>query len=191
MPSSNSMTDPRDHVDHITESWERIHPDRNIDTLGLSLRLVRAGRILQSHLDRVASAYGFAVPGDYEALSALRRSHPESLQPTELADRLMITTSGMTGRLDRLEEAGFIERLPHQGDRRATAISITERGISVVDRVLADRLASEAALFDRLTPSQRRQLGELLRTVLADLGDQPPTEDAEDPASPAPAEPAP
>jgi DNA-binding MarR family transcriptional regulator len=172
----SAMTEPSDQVDHITAEWERIHPDADVDTLSVSLRLIRAGRILQAHLDGVASAHGFAVPGDYEVLAALRRSHPEPMRPTELAARHMITTSAMTGRLDRLEEAGLIRRRPHPHDRRATAIDITEQGIAAADRVFADRLASESTLFQEFTSSEQRTLGDLLRTLLTQLGDQLPSQ---------------
>lgn len=169
------MTQLSDQVDQITAGWGRIHPDADMGTLGVSLRLMRAGRILEAHLDGIASRHGFAVPGDYEVLAALRRSHPEPLRPTELAERLIITTSAMTGRLDRLEQAGLIQRSPHPGDRRATAIDITPLGIATADEVFADRVASETALLATLTNQQRRSLGKLLRAVLTDLGDRLPS----------------
>ena len=57
--------------------------------------------------------------GDYGVLAPLRRAgEPYTLTPTELARHRMMTSGGMTAALDRLEQKGFIDRLPNPADRR-------------------------------------------------------------------------
>jgi len=165
------MTEKSDYVDTVTERWESIHPDIDCGPLSVTLRLIRAGRILQAELDEIAAGHGFAVPGDYELLAALRRSHPKGLQPTALAERLMVTTSGITGRLDRLEQAQLIVRRSHPKDRRAISIHITEAGIEAADAVFTERTTAESIRFGNIPDNQLRQLADLLRVVLTELGD--------------------
>ncbi|MDP9495349.1 MAG: MarR family transcriptional regulator [Actinomycetota bacterium] len=50
--------------------------------------------------------------GDYEVLALLRRNEPDLLTPVEVAKKLLSSQSGMTGKLDRLEAQGLIQRLP-------------------------------------------------------------------------------
>jgi predicted dehydrogenase len=58
-------------------------------------------------------------PGEFDVLATLRRSgDPYMLSPTRLYEAAMISSGGMTNRLDRLERAGLIERRPDPSDRR-------------------------------------------------------------------------
>lgn len=167
------MLQQRDHVDVVQENWERLHPDLDVDHLGVSLRLIRTGRILDSLLEEIALQHGFKARGDFEVLATLRRSHPDPLQPAHLAERVMISTSGMTGRLDRLENAGLIERKPHPQDRRAVEIYITAEGVETADLVFAKRLETEGSTLAGLSSGERQQLATLLRKILTQLGDTP------------------
>ena len=122
--------DPKiDYTDAATAAWSRIAPEVDLQPYGIVVRLIRAGRLMEASLDQIADNHGFDVHGDYEVLAALRRAHPTPLRPQDLADRVMISAPGMTGRLDRLENAGLITRAPHPTDRRSTLIEITPDGI--------------------------------------------------------------
>lgn len=158
-----------DYTDLVIDEWADIRPQDNLETLNVTLRLIRAGRILDAQLDQTSVKHGFAVGGDYEVLAALRRSHPLPLQPAQLAERHLVTTSGMTGRLDRLEKAGFIERHPHPRDRRATEIHITQRGIKTTDKVFAARAQEVTARLAPIPDKIQKDLADLLRIVLSTL----------------------
>ena len=84
-------------------------------------------------------------------LAALRRSgEPYRLTPTKLAEEALISTAGMTNRLDRLEQAGLVERLPDPDDRRGVLVELTGEGRELVDsavdahRGLSRRLSRRA-----------------------------------------------
>jgi DNA-binding MarR family transcriptional regulator len=84
----------------------------------------------------------------------------------------------MTKRLDRLAEAGLVERRPDPHDRRGTLVRLTGRGKQLVDRALPGHLANEERLLAALDPAERRRLDELLRKLLSALevpkvGDRP------------------
>lgn len=174
------MVKRHDYTDFVIDEWARIHPKEDLGTLSLTMRLMRAGRILETQLDEVVSEHGFAAAGDYEVLATLRRSHPHPLQPAQLAEHHLITTSGMTGRLDRLERAGFIERRPHPHDRRAIEIHVTKQGLKASDTTLAARLRTETARLASVPNRVQRDIADLLRILLSTL-----ELDVPEPANPA------
>jgi DNA-binding MarR family transcriptional regulator len=85
----------------------------------------------------------------------------------------MITTGAITHRVDRAEAKGLVERVRDSADRRSVRIRLTDRGLALVDEVVASHLANEARLLASLDPDQREQLAALLRILLEDLGDTP------------------
>ena len=87
------------------------------------------------------------------------------MRPSEFAGTLMLTSSGTTKRLDRLEQAGLIERTPDPDDRRGTLISLTTAGRELIDSVTAAHFANEARLLAALSPSEQEQLAGLLRSL--------------------------
>ncbi|MDB5060028.1 MAG: transcriptional regulator, MarR family, partial [Chloroflexi bacterium] len=72
----------------------------------------------------------------------------------------------MTHRLDKLEHAGLVERLPDPEDRRALHVGLTPRGLALVDRAIEAHLANEERLISALGPEQRDTLASLLRTLV-------------------------
>jgi DNA-binding MarR family transcriptional regulator len=77
----------------------------------------------------------------------------------------MLTSSGTTKRLDRLEQAGLIMRGADPGDRRGTLISLTPAGRALIDDVTAAHLENERRLLSSLTEADQRRLADLLRTL--------------------------
>ena len=109
-------------------------------------------------------------PGWFDLLAALRRSGaPYELNPTELMRTTLLSSGGMTKRIDRLAEEGLVERRPDPEDRRGTLVRLTRRGKAVVDRALETHVANEERLLSPLTRAERKQLDALLRKLLAAL----------------------
>lgn len=78
----------------------------------------------------------------------------------------MLSSGGMTKRLDRLEQAGLVDRLPDPADRRGRLVALTDRGRELVDAAVVDHLANEERLLAALSPSERGVLSDLLRKLL-------------------------
>jgi DNA-binding MarR family transcriptional regulator len=85
----------------------------------------------------------------------------------------MLSSAGMTKRLDRLAEAGLVERVANPNDRRGTLVKLTRRGKITIDRLLPLHLSNEQQLLAALSPAQQRTLDELLRALLANLEPSP------------------
>ena len=123
----------RDGVDAIIEQWRRERPDLDPSPIGVVGRVSRLARELEQRLEPVYREHGLE-PGWHDVLATLRRTGPPyRLRPTDFTGALMLTSSGTTKRLDRLEQAGLIARAPDPDDRRGTLITLTAAGRELID----------------------------------------------------------
>jgi DNA-binding MarR family transcriptional regulator len=81
----------------------------------------------------------------------------------------MLSSAGMTKRLDRLVEAGLVERRPDPDDRRGTQVRLTAAGRTAIDDALPVHVANEEQLLAPLSDAEQRTLGRLLAKLLAPL----------------------
>lgn len=108
--------------------------------------------------------------GEFDVLATLRRSgEPHELTPTELFETAMISSGGMTSRLDRLERAGWIERKPNPKDRRGTMVTLTPKGIALMDEVVPAHIENETAALKGLNRSEQERLSGLLAKLVKSL----------------------
>jgi DNA-binding MarR family transcriptional regulator len=155
----------RDGVDLIIEQWARERPGLDVSPIGVIGRISRLARELEQRLEPVYRAHGLE-PGWYDVLATLRRAGPPyRLRPSEFTQTLMLTSSGTTKRLDRLEQAGLIARTPDPGDRRGTLITLTDAGHALLDKAIDAHVANEHGLLSVLTAAERRELATLLRKL--------------------------
>jgi DNA-binding MarR family transcriptional regulator len=107
--------------------------------------------------------------GDFDVLATLRRSgEPFRLTPSELTGQMMISSGGVTQRVDRLCKLGLVERLPHETDRRSTTVGLTALGRSTIDQALPLHIAAERGLLSPLSSAdQARLIGLLARIAVA------------------------
>jgi DNA-binding MarR family transcriptional regulator len=158
-----------DHVDRIVEAWRRERPDLDVAALALLARLFRTAHLADAVLGEQLAAHGLR-PGWFDLLAALRRAgEPYELKPTQLMRTMLLSSGGMTKRLDRLADAGLVERGPDPNDRRGTLVRLTRRGKATIDTLLQVHLTNEQQLLASLSPAQQRTLDELLRSLLAGL----------------------
>jgi len=103
-------------------------------------------------------------------LATLRRAGaPYALCPTDLFEALMISSGGMTNRLDRLEKAGLIARAPNPNDRRGTLVSLTPQGLELMNRIVPLHVENEARALAALSREEQQALNELLAKLLNSL----------------------
>src|SRR5581483_11917429 len=126
---------------------------------------------LARHLD-IARRGAFAdhelETGEFDVLSALRRQGPPfQLTPGALVRATLVTSGTMTNRIDRLEAAGLVRREPDPSDKRGVLVTLTKQGKAQVDAALADLLGRERTLLAGLDTTDRKQLADLMRTLLA------------------------
>jgi DNA-binding MarR family transcriptional regulator len=158
-----------DHIDQIVDQWRRERPELDVSPLALFGRLLRAAHLADRELARGLEGHGLQS-GWFDVLAALRRAgRPYALNPTDLMAATMLSSGGITKRLDRLAEAGLIERRPDPADRRGTLARLTRKGRSAIDHALEAHLANEQRLLLALAPGDQRRLDRLLRRLLGSL----------------------
>ena len=159
-------TPPKDPVDAIVDQWATARPDLDTAAMEIFGRISRIARAMGDRAERAYAPYGISR-GEFDVLATLRRSGaPYSLSPRELSSTLMLTTGGMTGRLDKLERASLLRRSPDPHDRRALRVTLTEDGLRVVDQAVAAGLAVQQQAISVLDAEKVGQLADLLRELL-------------------------
>jgi DNA-binding MarR family transcriptional regulator len=159
----------RDGVDLILEQWRRERPDLDHSPIGVIGRISRLARELEQQLELVYREHGLE-PGWHDVLATLRRQGaPHQLRPSDFSESLMLTSSGTTKRLDRLEQAGLITRAPDPADRRGVVITLTPAGLKLIDAVTEAHLANERNLLSGLSAADRKTLAALLRKLQLSL----------------------
>jgi DNA-binding MarR family transcriptional regulator len=167
--SGPDNADRADHLDAIVGQWNDQRPDLDVAPLATFGRIFRISSLADAELSIGVTPFGLQ-PGWFDLLAALRRAGPPfELNPTGLMRTTLLSSGGMTKRLDRLEEAGLVARRPDPGDRRGTLVRLTRRGKATIDRALAAHVAREDRLLEPLTRSERRTLDDLLRKLLSAL----------------------
>lgn len=158
-----------DGVELILAQWARERPDLDASPMGVIGRIFRLSHIFQQEVQAVFSSYGLHR-GEFDVLAALRRTgKPHQLTPTELSNALMVSSGGMTNRLDRLEKASLVARQPDPNDRRGSLVGLSEEGLRLVDEAVAEHVNNEHRLLSALVEGQQAELAELLRTLLLSL----------------------
>lgn len=132
--------------------WRRERPEVDPSPQGVIGRLHRLG----DYLDR-ALTENFAridlTRGEFDVLATLRRAGaPYERTAGALAEHAMITSGGLTKRVDRLEARGLLQRTVDGADTRKRRIALTDEGLSLVERAydihmeLEHRLIAEAGV---------------------------------------------
>ena len=111
--------------------------------------------------------------GDYEVLVQLSEAEDQQLRMCDLAERLGLSPSGLTRRLDGLVKARCVARLPSTADRRVMLATLTKAGLRKMEAAAGDHVASvRRHLVDQLDEHQITVLGDIFTAVGKALGRQ-------------------
>jgi DNA-binding MarR family transcriptional regulator len=132
-----------------------------VDPLRVWFRFARLNRRVTGAVSGELKGIGLSIP-QFDLLSTL--TEREGLSQQELAERLYVTKGNVSGLLDRMVEAGLVERRPIPGDRRSNALFLTEKGRHLAEQGLALQRAYVARTLGALDPGD---LADLERVVLA------------------------
>ncbi|MBW4694161.1 MAG: MarR family transcriptional regulator [Lyngbya sp. HA4199-MV5] len=155
-----------DPVDRILAQWRRERPDLDVSPMGIIGRVLRLAKYLERSVQEVFSEFDLTI-GEFDVLATLRRSgKPYQLSPTELFNMLMVSSGTMTHRIDRLEQAELVQRIPDLNDRRSTLIELTDQGFNVIETAIAAHVANEHRVLSVLAEPEREALAQLLRKLL-------------------------
>jgi DNA-binding MarR family transcriptional regulator len=135
-----------------------------------TLRLLEVFRTFELTFSRWANSLVEAEgssPARMRLLAALHCKGPRIMRG--LHEELRVTARQVTNLVDALEAEGLVSRTPHASDRRATVITLTERGTELMGATLGPFRHKIAGPFRDLGESDRRELLRLMEKVVAAL----------------------
>jgi DNA-binding MarR family transcriptional regulator len=132
-------------------------------------RLVASTTALLAVLDNELQAEHGLTLGDYEVLAFLSEAPGRAIRMSELADRLHLSPSGITRRIDGLVRSGLVERQRCPNDRRGANAVLTPLGVKTLKSAAPTHLRGVREYFvDRLGPYDLDRLATLLTVIDVD-----------------------
>src|SRR5688572_14678266 len=128
------------------------------------LNVARTAAVLNHSFAEAVKAYGITLT-QYNVLRILRGAGKDGLCRNDVRDRLIAQVPDVTRLLDRMEEAGLIERARDTADRRLVTTHITARGLKLLDSLDQPVYDLHQRLLGHLTKAQLRTLVDLLAIV--------------------------
>jgi DNA-binding MarR family transcriptional regulator len=132
-----------------------------------ALNVWRTNDQLQIRFGRLMREYGL-TPSQYNVLRILR-GEGKPLPILEIASRTVAVVPGITGLIDRLEQAGFVNRLRCEKDRRVIYVALTDHGTETLAALDEPLLALNRKLLGHLSPAELKELSRLLENVRGPL----------------------
>lgn len=161
-PDEPASLGPVDPVDAIVEQWRHERPDLDPSPIALFGRVHRVYLRYQAVITRVFGEYDLN-PASFDVLAALRRAgSPYRKSASELAKGSLLSSAGVTFRIDRLEESGLIERQRDTTDRRVVYSQLTDKGLAAIEQAIAAHLEHEHRMLAGLSAQECRELARLL-----------------------------
>lgn len=154
-----------DQVDESLEQWATHLPEIDVSAMNVFGRVHRVFLMYQAQISTVFETYGINA-ASFGVLAALLRSGaPFRLTVSSLANATLVSSGGMTMRLDRLEKARLVTRERDVEDRRVVYAQLTPEGEESARKVALAHFANEARLLELLDHGDRNQLAKLLREL--------------------------
>jgi DNA-binding MarR family transcriptional regulator len=146
-----------------TEAWQELTDEQLAAWSGFLLGHAQIVRALDAELER---EHGLPL-SSYDVLIQLSLAPDRRLRMFELADAIVLSRSGLTRLVDRLERGGLVERERGAADPRQMYARLTDRGFEAVAEATPTHIAGIKERFlDRLSDEQMKQLAAIWRAVL-------------------------
>lgn len=157
----------QDHIDRWLESVRDELPDElDLTVEGIVDRIAGIARRVSKALDETLAEHGLSH-SDYKLLGALRWAGPPYRRSAgELARIADLSSGAMTNRLDQLERAGLVRRLPDPDDRRGVLVEPTAKGRKLWESAIGVQARKESLIASALDDDEKEQLNDLLRRVM-------------------------
>jgi len=165
-----------DHVDRLRRQWAKELPDLDTEPMAILGRALRLTNMVRPSIEATFAGFGLDR-GEFDVIATLRRSGPPyRLTPTEMYTLLMISSGGLTHRLDRLEKAGLIRREKSPNDGRSMLVALTDAGKALAEKAFRTDMESEIRFLAPLSRAERGMLAGLLRKLITGIESDPAPE---------------
>ena len=168
MPAK-TQTQERDHIDRFLESIRERLPMVDPEVEGIVDRIGGLNRRFKRAMDETLAEFNLDH-AEYKLLGLLsREGEVYRSSPGRLARLMELSSGAITNRLDRLEEAGLLRRLPDPDDRRGILVELTTEGKRVYEEAIGVQGRKEAFFASTLNKAEQKQLNALLRRIMVEF----------------------
>lgn len=106
------------------------------------------------------------LPFEFETLQVLANAgEGVGVSPSQIAAELVMSPAAITGRLDSLEEHGFLTRLPVPGDRRKVTVELSEKGRTVWATAHRHVSLFDQRITEQLDPGEQQAISSMIRRM--------------------------
>ena len=158
------MPDAR-YIEDVCVEWKAAYPDQNVECEPAAAFLATTSKILEKRVEAGLKNLGL-VRGEMEVLCAIARSRAGALSPKQVRSRMIVSSGGLTARIDKLEAAGLVVRLADPNDNRGFLIRATEKGREAALAAHRINVSEEKKLLAVLSEKEAVELKRILRKVL-------------------------
>ena len=149
----------------VGKDFEDEYPGASALATECFANLFQTGELLMELHNRHTREEYHLSPSARQALAVVEGAG-QPLEPSVIAERVLITAGSMTSLLDTLEKRGLIRRMPHPDDRRKLLIDITPEAQAIVDKLLPSLHARERdVISSALSTPEQRELLQLVAKV--------------------------
>jgi len=139
-----------------------------MESLEILIKIRKIVRSINLESKKIQKDYGISIP-QLLCLDRLRKSPSFQSTHGDLMQFLSLNSSTVTGIINRLENKGYVARLPREGDKRVTPVVITSRGVKLLDNipnVLHEKLAN---YLESLPESKMKMIQQSLDMIISSM----------------------
>jgi DNA-binding MarR family transcriptional regulator len=178
--AAKTQTQERDHVDRFLETILERLPMLDPEVEGIVERIGGLNRRFKRAMNETLAEFKLDH-SEHRILGFLnRQDETYRSSPGKLARAIELSSGAMTNRLDRMEEAGLLRRLPDPADRRGVLVELTPEGKRLYEETVGVQARKEELIASALTVTEKKQLNALLRRLMMEferIEGGPPPED--------------
>ena len=154
-------------VGTLVDEWNKVIPLLDRDVRAIAARIARIDDRLKTSMTAVLKHSGLS-DNEFRLLAGLMRmGPPHRCAPTDLAGRYVpVTSGGLTGLANRLEQRGLIGRVSHPNDQRSVLIELTATGKALALATMEEFAAVEETLMGDVSKADRAKVNAFLKKVL-------------------------
>ncbi|MBP2474059.1 DNA-binding MarR family transcriptional regulator [Crossiella equi] len=143
------------------------------DEMRMWVTFLEATHLLERRLEHQLQTDGGLSHAQYDVLSTLSAAPGHRMRMTELAGRTVVSKSGLTYQVTRLEKAGYVRRESCATDERGIEAVLTPAGQRLLDRIAPAHVRTvRTYLVDLMTPAQKAALEDVLTAVRDRIRDE-------------------
>jgi DNA-binding MarR family transcriptional regulator len=167
--ATKTQTPERDHIDRFLDTIRERLPMLDPEVEGIVNRIGGLQRRFKRAMDETLDEFDLDW-SEYKLLSLLtREGEVYRSSPGKLARIMELSSGAMTNRLDRLEQAGLVRRLPDPDDRRGILVELTPEGKRVYEDAVGAQGRKESLVASALSVPEKKQLNALLRRLMIEF----------------------